>query len=139
MGCSNGREVAENLRASANGTMMSKRNYFNGRLKESQIKKNIIEEKNLKEVIDDIYLRFDKNQDGYLSSKEIEEFVKHSFTKTAAIKSDKQGKNKENKPKSSQFYQDAANRLIKSISNDKNDKISKEELYEFYKKNPQPQ
>jgi Ca2+-binding EF-hand superfamily protein len=43
-----------------------------------------LKNRGLREVIDDIFLRFNKTQDGYLSSKEIVDFVKHSFVKTAS-------------------------------------------------------
>jgi hypothetical protein len=67
MGCHCGKEDYDYLRDTAmKNKTVSRRNYFNGRLKESQIKKNIIEEQNLKLVIDDIFDRFDKNGDGYL-------------------------------------------------------------------------
>jgi hypothetical protein len=59
--------------------------------------------------------------------------VRLSFAKKAA----KSDRNKENHPKPEAFYSEAAKKLIKTISFDKDDKISREELLEFYKKNPQ--
>lgn len=59
------------------------------KLKSSQTLKQLHADKNLQDVIEDIFNNFDKNKDGFLDANETKEFVKHSFIRTSEIEKKK--------------------------------------------------
>lgn len=48
------------------------------------------EDKRLKEVVEDLFVRFDKNQDGCLDGEEVQEMVRHFYLTRSINKSDEQ-------------------------------------------------
>lgn len=54
----------------------------------AKLVRDIAEDKRLREVVEDLFTRFDKNQDGYLDSAEVEEMVRHCYLSRSRNKPD---------------------------------------------------
>ena len=119
-------------------------------LRPSILKDTLIEDSVLRESINNIFDKFDKNRDGIIEGDEIEDFVKHSFKRCESMSEDKENKSTkgakrpgspraskfapESKEKSEFFYMEAADRLTRMVGDGLQGKITKEEMFKFYKK-----
>lgn len=93
----------------------------NSKLKPSNVIQESRDNSILREIIQDLFAKFDKDQDGYLNSEEVQEMIKFTFLKRS-------------QSKSGEFLEKAADRLSIKIAEDKEGKISPEELFKFFKK-----